>query len=74
MGYAVRGQPGGNRVARVSVRPAVVIDTPERLEPVAPLPVSHAAGVMERPELCARSSRRTKIAKQVNRSAVELDG
>ena len=76
MGYAVRGQPGGNRIARLSVWPVVVVDTPERVEPVVPLSlaVSYTAGVVEQPELCARSSRRVKIAKQVNRSADEPYG
>ena len=76
MGYAVRGQPGGNRVARVSVRPVVVVDTPERVEPVAPLSlaVSYAAGVMERPEPCANSNRGAKMAKQVNRSEMNRMG
>ena len=39
-GYVVTGQPGGNCVAMVSVRSAVIADGPERVKPAVPLPVS----------------------------------
>ena len=39
-GYVISHQPGGNCVAMVSVRPAVVADGPERVKPAVPLPVS----------------------------------
>ena len=58
-GYAVSGQPGGNRVATSSVRPAVLDSEPERVAPAAPMLLfsSYAAAVMEQPEPVVGSSR-----------------
>ncbi|MYC37050.1 MAG: hypothetical protein F4X66_09085 [Chloroflexi bacterium] len=57
-GYTVIGQPGGNRVAMASVRPAVAV-RPEHVESTALLSLfsSLAAGVGRRPGRFQRSDR-----------------
>ena len=66
-GRAFSYRPDCNRVATSSVRDVVIDREPERAEPAAPLSlaINYAAGVVEQPEQCARSSHRVKIAKQV---------
>ena len=70
-GYAVSGQPDGNRVVRSSVRPVAVGGQPGLVEATAPPPTpdSYAAAVDQQPGRSPRSRHRLKIAKRVSRSA-----
>ena len=67
-GYAISGQPYGNRAASSSVRPVAVVDgLPERVGTTALPPVSgsYAAAVWKQLARCPRSSYRVRIGKRV---------